>query len=270
MPRANRASSAVRAIVMAACLARFDPGADRLWFAGDLVNRGPKSLETLRFIRDLGETAVSVLGNHALHLLAAAHGHPIDHDDHTLDAILAAPDRDELIDWLRFLPLAHYDRSLDTLLVHAGVHPDWTLKKTLKNAAEVEAALQDKKYRSLLGKMYGNTPRRWSDELSGHKRLRFTINCLTRMRMLTPKGGLNFAHSGSPYRGNRNLVPWFSRNDRAIGDTRIVFGHWSALGLMVLPNLISVDTGCVWGRQLTAVRIDKQKPRVIQVPGQTD
>ena len=249
----------------------FDPAADTLWLTGDLVNRGPKSLKTLRFVKSLGDSAITVLGNHDLHLLALSAGKVGGKRRFgSLYKTLESDYREELIDWLRFLPLAHYDRSLDTLLVHAGVHPDWTLKKTLKNAAEVEAALQDKKYRSLLGKMYGNTPRRWSDELSGHKRLRFTINCLTRMRMLTPKGGLNFAHSGSPYRGNRNLVPWFSRNDRAIGDTRIVFGHWSALGLMVLPNLISVDTGCVWGRQLTAVRIDKQKPRVIQVPGQTD
>ena len=248
----------------------FDPATDTLWFVGDLVNRGPKSLKTLRFVKSLGDSAISVLGNHDLHLLALAAGKVSGRRRFgSLYKLLESKHGDELLDWLRHRPLAHYDESMDTLLVHAGTHPDWTVKKTLKCAAEVEAELQGKKYKALLGKMYGNSPRRWSNELSGFKRHRFIINCLTRMRMLTPKGGLNFAHNGSPYRGSRNLVPWFEQEDRATGETRVVFGHWSALGLIVLPELISTDTGCVWGRQLTAVRLDKKSPQVFQVPGQT-
>ena len=248
----------------------FDPAEDTLWLVGDLVNRGPKSLKTLRFVKSLGDSAVSVLGNHDLHLLALAAGKVSGRRRFgSLYKLIDSRHCDELIEWLRHRPLAHYDESMDTLLVHAGTHPEWTVKKTLKNAAEVEAELQGKKYKALLGKMYGNTPRQWSNKLDGYKRHRFIINCLTRMRMLTPKGGLNFAHNGSPYRGSRNLLPWFKHEDRATGDTRIVFGHWSALGLIVLPELISTDTGCVWGRQLTAVRLDKQAPQVFQVPGQT-
>ncbi|MGI9222043.1 MAG: symmetrical bis(5'-nucleosyl)-tetraphosphatase [Woeseiaceae bacterium] len=247
----------------------FDPDVDTLWLVGDLVNRGPKSLKTLRFVKSLGDSAVTVLGNHDLHLLALTAGKVSGQRRFgSLYNVISSKHCDELVDWLRHRPLAHYDKSLDTLLVHAGTLPSWNVKQTLRYAAEVEAALQGKKYETLLGKMYGNTPRRWSEDLTGYKRLRFIVNCLTRMRMLTPKGGLNFAHSGSPYRGNRNLVPWFSREDRATAETRIVFGHWSALGLIVLPDLISVDTGCVWGRQLTAVRLDKKSPRVTQVDGQ--
>ena len=249
----------------------FDPANDTLWLTGDLVNRGPKSLKTLRFVKSLGDSAVSVLGNHDLHLLALSAGKISGKRRFgSLQKLLDSKHRDELVDWLRHRPLAHYDKSLDSLLVHAGIHPDWSVKQTLSFAAEVESELQGKKYKALLGKMYGNTPKNWSTKLDGHKRLRFIINCLTRMRMLTPKGSLNFAHNGSPFRSSRNLVPWFSHDDRAAADTRIVFGHWSALGLVVLPNLISVDTGCVWGRQLTAVRLDKKTPRVIQVEGQID
>jgi len=249
----------------------FDPDVDTLWLTGDLVNRGPKSLKTLRFVKSLGGSAISVLGNHDLHLLALSAGKISSKRRFgSLQKLLDSPHRDELVDWLRHLPLAHYDKSLDTLLVHAGTHPAWSVKQTLRYAAEVEAELRHKKYKTLLGKMYGNSPRQWSEKLDGYKRLRFIINCLTRMRMLTPKGGLNFAHSGSPYRGSRNLVPWFRQDNRAAANTRIVFGHWSALGLVVLPDLISVDTGCVWGRQLTAVRLDKKTPRVIQVDGQID
>ena len=248
---------------------RFDPENDTLWLTGDLVNRGPKSLKTLRFVKSLGDSAVTVLGNHDLHLLALSEGQV--RNDGRFDSIqkvLEASDRDELLHWLRHRPLAHYDKSLRTLLVHAGVHPMWTVKKTLARAAEVESALAGDDYRALLGKMYGNTPRAWSGKLRGYKRLRFIINCLTRMRMLTNNGRLNFAHSGSPYRARKNLVPWFNVEDAAWYGKRIVFGHWSALGLIVLPDLVSLDTGCVWGRQLTAVRLDRRVPRVVQVEGQ--
>jgi bis(5'-nucleosyl)-tetraphosphatase (symmetrical) len=247
----------------------FEPAADKLWLTGDLVNRGPDSLKTLRLVKSLGDAAITVLGNHDLHLLALAADVILAGDRFaSLDEVLAAPDRDELIDWLRHRPLAHYDESLNTLLVHAGTHPDWSVQKTLSLAAEVENALRKKnKSRSLLRKMYGNNPRQWSDDLSGKKRLRFIINCLTRMRMLTRKRRMNFAHTGPPYRARRDLLPWFRFAPRAAAKTRLVFGHWSALGLIVLPDLVSLDTGCVWGAQLTAVRLDTDRPQVIQVPG---
>jgi bis(5'-nucleosyl)-tetraphosphatase (symmetrical) len=247
----------------------FDASNDTLWLTGDLVNRGPKSLKTLRFVRSLGDSAITVLGNHDLHLLALSMG-KVNYGSRfeTLDNVLGASDRDELLDWLRHRPLAHYDKSLRTLLVHAGTHPKWSAKKTLARAAEVERVLRGDKYKNLLGKMYGNAPTQWSGKLTGYRRLRFIINCLTRMRMLTTRMRLNFAHSGSPWRARKDLIPWYDVEDPAWSGTRIVFGHWSSLGLIVLPEIISLDTGCVWGRQLTAVRLDKRRPRVIQVHGQ--
>lgn len=249
----------------------FDPAADTLWFTGDLVNRGPNSLKTLRFVKSLGDSAITVLGNHDLHLLALAAGVVfLDERFASLDEVLKAPDRDELVDWLRRRPLAHYDKSLNTLLVHAGTHPDWSVQQTLALAGEVEKVLQKKnKSQSLLRKMYGDNPRQWSNELTGKKRLRFIINCLTRMRMLTRKRRMNYAHTGPPFRARRDLLPWFRFTSRAAEGSRIVFGHWSSLGLIVLPELVSLDTGCVWGSQLTAVRLDTDRPEVIQVPGQS-
>lgn len=247
----------------------FDPSVDTLWLTGDLVNRGPKSLKTLRFIRSLDDSVISVLGNHDLHLLAlSASAVRSGNRFGSLQKLLSAADADELCDWLRHRPLAHYDKALDTLLVHAGTHSRWSVRKTLARAAEVEEVLQHGDYKTLLGKMYGNTPASWSGKLNGYKRLRFIINCLTRMRMTTKTGKLNFSHNGSPWRAPRSLAPWFAAQSPATAETRVVFGHWSQLGLVVLPKLISLDTGCVWGRQLTAVRLDKRIPRVIQVEGQ--
>ena len=247
----------------------FDPGPDRLWLVGDLVNRGPKSLKTLRFVKSLGDAAVTVLGNHDLHLLALGSG-TIRYTRRfsSLQKVLKAADRDELLDWLRARPLAHYDETIDTLLVHAGTYPAWNVKKTLTRAAEVEEALRGSHYRTLLEKMYGNTPAAWSGELRGYKRLRFIINCLTRIRMLTKDLQLNLSYSGSPWRARRALTPWYDFPGPAWHGTRVVFGHWSALGLITLPGLISLDTGCVWGRQLTAVRLDTKVTEVWQVPGQ--
>lgn len=247
----------------------FDPDKDTLWLTGDLVNRGPKSLKTLRFVKSLGASAVTVLGNHDLHLLAVASG-AIDYSPRfeTLKKVLAAPDLGELIEWLRQRPLAHYSEELDTLMVHAGTHPQWSVKKTLARSAEVEAALLGPKYKNMLAKMYGNTPRKWATDLRGQARLRFIINTLTRMRMLTNKLALNFSHTGSPWQSRKDLQPWYLFPAPNWGKSRIVFGHWSALGLIVLPQLISLDTGCVWGRQLSAVRLDKRIPRILQVPGQ--
>lgn len=249
---------------------RFDPDQDTLWLTGDLVNRGPKSLKTLRFVKSLGDSAIAVLGNHDLHLLALSSGAiPWSPRFSTLKKTLNASDIGELSDWLRHRPLAHYDRSLNSLLVHAGTHPEWTIKKTLARAAEVEKMLRSSKHQSLLQSMYGNAPLRWSDDLSGQKRLRFIINCLTRMRMITRKLSLNFSHSGSPWRARKNLLPWYDIAEPAWEGSRIVFGHWSALGLVVLPDIISLDSGCVWGRQLTAARVDRPAVRIYQVDGQT-
>jgi bis(5'-nucleosyl)-tetraphosphatase (symmetrical) len=248
---------------------RFDPATDRLWCVGDLVNRGPKSLEVLRFVRNLGEVAVCVLGNHDLHLLALTQGAvPLSGRFDSLAKTLRAADLDELVDWLRHRPLAHYSEEFDTLLVHAGTHPTWDAATTMKRAAEVEAVLQGPKFGNLLNKMYGNRPSYWAGKHKGYSRLRFIINCLTRMRMLTADQHLNMRATGAPWRGGKKRIAWFDFPEHAWGDTRIVFGHWSQLGLIVLPGLVSLDTGCVWGRQLTAVRLDTKVARVYQVPGQ--
>ena len=247
----------------------FDPSRDKLWLTGDLVNRGPKSLKTLRFVKSLGDSVVTVLGNHDLHLLALSQeAVPLSGRFDSLTKTLNAPDIDELVEWLRHRPLAHYSEDLDTLLVHAGIHPAWTVRKALKRAAEVEAVLRGPKFATLLTKMYGNRPSYWSGSHKGFGRLRFIINCLTRMRMLTPDMHLNMRATGAPWRAGRKRIAWFDFPEHAWGKTRIVFGHWSQLGLIVLPGLVSLDTGCVWGRQLTAVRLDTKVPRVYQVPGQ--
>ena len=217
----------------------------------------------------MGDSVITVLGNHDLHLLALQSGALRNGNRfRSLRKTLRAPDAGELCDWLRHRPLAHYDRKLETLLVHAGTYARWTVRKTLARAAEVEAALQGDDYVNVLGKMYGNTPVKWSGNLTGYKRLRFIINCLTRMRMVTPDGSLDLNFSGTPFRARRGLRPWYAADAPAWRGTRIVFGHWSALGLVVLPEIISLDTGCVWGRQLTAVRLDKKLPRIVQVEGQ--
>ena len=237
----------------------FDPVTDNVWLTGDLVNRGPKSLKTLRYVKSLGDSVKIVLGNHDLHLLALANDIRVSNDRFdSLWKVLAAEDCDELLDWLRFRPLAHYCPGINTLMVHAGIPPQWTVSKTLKRAKEVEAVLQDDDYYGFLKKMYGDTPDKWSGSLSGKERLRFIVNSLTRMRMITPGGRMDFTHSGPPGTARKGLVPWFEAPGAKWTDARIVFGHWSALGLMVTDDLIALDTGCVWGRQLTAVRLDRK------------
>lgn len=237
---------------------QFDPVCDRLWFAGDLVNRGPQSLDTLRYIKSLGESAICVLGNHDLHLLALATGssskkHP------TLMDVLHAEDRRELLTWLRHQPLMHYDPELDTALVHAGIPPQWKINSALKRAAEVEAVLRSDDYASFLKHMYGNKPDRWSKTLSGHIRLRYIVNAFTRMRYCDQKGKLNFRYNQRPGKQPRNLYPWFELPRKHPLNSRIIFGHWSTLGFLQQENFISLDTGCVWGRRLTAVRVNQSK-----------
>ncbi len=224
------------------------------WFAGDLVNRGPDSLGVLRLIRSLGAQARTVLGNHDLHLLCVAEGLGRLHRSDTLDAILAAPDRDELLDWLRRQPLAHHEDGY--LLVHAGVLPSWRAAEVRLLAAEVEAVLQGPGYRGFLADMYGNQPLAWSPALTGQDRLRLITNALTRLRLCTLEGTIDFAFKGELADAPAGLLPWFDLPGRATADTCVLFGHWSALGLLMRSNLIGADTGCLWGRTLTAVRLE--------------
>lgn len=244
---------------------KFDPDKDQLWLTGDLVNRGPKSRRTLRFVKSLGNAAITVLGNHDLHLLALANDINVtDSRFESLWKILGQDDCGELIDWLRARPLAHYSKSLNTLMVHAGVPRKWSVRKTLKRAKEVESVLRSDDYPKFLENMYGNKPDRWSKNLKGEERLRFIVNALTRMRMVDSDDRIDFSHAGPPDKADDGLLPWFSPKSAKWRGTRIVFGHWSALGLIVSDDLIALDTGCVWGRQLTAVRLDK-KPSVTDV-----
>ncbi|MEX2496327.1 MAG: symmetrical bis(5'-nucleosyl)-tetraphosphatase [Woeseia sp.] len=243
----------------------FDADKDRLWLTGDLVNRGPKSLKTLRFVRSLGDAAVTVLGNHDLHLMAVASGvERPGNNDESLAKLLDAHDCSELVEWLRQRPLAWFSDELNALMVHAGVHPKWTVEKTLARAAEVETVLRGDEYQDFLPGLYGNSPSRWSGKLSGTKRLRCIVNCLTRMRMIDSDGRLDFDHKGPPDNARPGLFPWFDAVGARWRGTRIIFGHWSALGLILKPDLIGVDTGCVWNRELTAVRLNK-RPKVLQV-----
>lgn len=238
-------------------LIQFDPQTDQLWFAGDLVNRGPKSLETLRFVKGLGDAAITVLGNHDLHLIALwKNRHRHTRGNKLLVPILKAKDGDELLDWLRRQPLMHYDKTFDVTLVHAGLPPQWTVKKALCRAAEVEKVLRGPKLREFLGHMYGNKPTRWSKKLGGWDRLRFIVNCFTRMRYCTPKGGLDFNSKGKPDFNSKTVIPWFTAPKRKSANQTIIFGHWSTLGLYQENNVHAIDTGCLWGGSLTALRLD--------------
>jgi bis(5'-nucleosyl)-tetraphosphatase (symmetrical) len=238
---------------------RFSADRDRIWFVGDLVNRGPQSLQVLRFVRDLGENAVTVLGNHDLHLLAVACGSHRKRKSDTLDDIFAAPDRDDLLGWLITRPLAHHEHG--DLLVHAGVVPQWTVATALALAHEVESALRTDP-RSLFENMYGDEPTRWSEMLVGAERLRFAINVLTRLRVCTPDGDVDLKMKGKPPRGQSKLRPWFDVEARLSKNARVVFGHWSALGLVVRPDVVGLDSGCVWGGALTALDLDSDRPPV--------
>ncbi|MGH8229513.1 MAG: symmetrical bis(5'-nucleosyl)-tetraphosphatase [Steroidobacteraceae bacterium] len=241
---------------------RFDPGRDELWLVGDLVNRGPRSLDTLRYVRSLGASAVTVLGNHDLHLLARAlTGRPAGRHGDTLDEVLAAPDREALIEWLLHRPLAHFDAASGDLLIHAGLVPQWTVARALELAREAQGALR-RDPRNFLEQMYGDRPDRWSEELSGMERARFVVNVLTRLRVCTPDGRIDLGMKGPPKAAGAGLRPWFEIPERASRDTRIIFGHWSALGYVSAFGVLGLDTGCVWGGALTAVRLDAAEPPV--------
>jgi len=235
----------------------FDLKRDRLWFVGDLVNRGPDSLATLRFVKGLGESAVCVLGNHDLHLVAVAEGHAVLRKDDTLEETLSAPDRAELIGWLRQRPLMHTEGGY--AMVHAGLLPSWTVARALELAREVEHALRAPNYASLLARMYGNGPDRWSDQLTGYARLRVIVNAMTRMRVCTRDGAMQLRYKGDSTVLPAGVLPWFAVPGRASSATPIIFGHWSALGLVLEPNVVGLDTGCLWGRKLTALRLEGRR-----------
>ncbi len=237
----------------------FNPGQDQLWLVGDLVNRGPDSLGVLRYVRSLGESVVIVLGNHDLHLLALGAGSDKTASMSSLHDVLMAPDREDLLHWLRHQPLMHYDASKDFAMVHAGLAPQWDLLQALACAREVEAVLRGPDYRDFLHAMYGNLPDRWSPTLKGMDRLRFITNCMTRMRYCLPDGTLGLKEKGPVGTQTKPYIPWFEIPWRASIDFRLVIGHWSALGYMAKDNIWALDTGCLWGRALTAIPIRKKK-----------
>jgi bis(5'-nucleosyl)-tetraphosphatase (symmetrical) len=242
----------------------FSPSRDQLYVLGDLVNRGPDSLGVLRRLRGLGASATCLLGNHDLHLLAVAHGVRRPHRSDTLDALLNAPDRDDWLNWLRQQHLAV--QAHGWLMVHAGVLPQWDAAQTLALAAEVEAMLRGPDLADFLPQMYGNEPAKWSDSLQGVDRWRCVINSLTRLRFCSVDGTMEFATKDSAGQAPEGFVPWFEVPGRRTQGTPVAFGHWSTLGLINRPDLLALDTGCVWGGQLTAVRVDAGQREVIQIP----
>lgn len=248
-------------------LAKAAPSSDTpLWFAGDLINRGPASLETLRDVVALGERAVAVLGNHDLHLLSVSAGIRKAKKGDTIDEILNAPDAADLLEWVRHRPIAHYDDGM--LMVHAGVLPQWDVELTLELAHDLEKALRRDSWKETLAGLYGNEPNRWSKDLKGIDRLRITCSALTRMRFCNRDGAMDFTTSGGLDSAPPGYMPWFDVPGRKTADVTVVFGHWAALGLTMRDNLIGLDSGCVWGNQLSAVSLEADPARRVltQVP----
>ena len=241
------------------------PGAAPLWFAGDLVNRGPDSLGTLREVVQLGARATAVLGNHDTHLLAVFAGIRRAKPGDTIGPILAARDGAELIDWLRHRPFAHY--ADDKLMVHAGLLPQWDVTLALELADELQRGLRSPAWQATLADLYGNEPRKWSPDLKRRDRMRVAFNAFTRIRFCTPDGTMEFSANGGPRSAPAGYLPWFEAPSRATRDTTIVFGHWAALGLLLRDNLVALDSGCVWGNRLTAVQLseDLRTRTVVQV-----
>ncbi len=247
---------------------QFDPAADRLWFVGDLVNRGGESLETLRYIKALGDRAVVVLGNHDLHLIAQEIKPERQRQRNPdLRRILDADDARELLDWLRSQPLLHHDPELNFVAVHAGLAPQWTLDAAKQHAQRVQRELQSKDWKSIMLRMYGNEPTGWSRKLKGLRRTRAAINIFTRMRYVDPQGRIQFEAKGAPGTQPVGFYPWFEVPGGKPRDFRMVTGHWSALGLFQGLGVWCIDTGCVWGGRLTALRLDLEDPQVYWVPG---
>ena len=244
----------------------FEPGRDQVWFVGDLVNRGTQSLQVLRYIRGLGGSAVTVLGNHDIHLLAVAGGHTAARRDDTFHDVLNAPDREELLDWLRHQPLLHHDNDLGITMIHAGLPPQWDLTTARACATEVENALRGAHYHDYLAAIYGNGPAQWSDTLTGSERWRFITNCFTRLRYCDAQGRLALKDKGAPGTQTAGYMPWFSVPGRANAGLEIVFGHWSTLDACDTPGVHHLDTGCVWGGALTALRLDDGRRERISIP----
>lgn len=245
---------------------RFSPDRDHLWFVGDLVNRGPDSAGVLRRIRALGAAATVVLGNHDLHLLAVAFGAAKLRGGDTLDELLGAADRDALLDWLLARPLIHHDPQLRLTLLHAGLPPQWDLATALRCGREFEAALARDPKR-VFDRLYGDLPDLWDESLTGAERLRFTVNCLTRLRYVYHGGRLALRAKGAPRSsGTRDLLPWFAAPGARWSGSRVVFGHWSTLGFFRNAAVTGLDTGCVWGGSLTALRLDVPDAQPVSVP----
>ena len=245
---------------------RFSADRDRLWFVGDLVNRGPASLAVLRRVRSLGDAATVTLGNHDLHLLAVAFGSAHPRSDDTLSEILAAADRDALLEWLWGQPLLHEDHALNTCMVHAGLAPQWDMNLARQCARDFESALK-RDPEKLFKRLYGDQPDLWDDALAGEERLRFTANCLTRLRYVDADGRLMLRAKGSPKKSQaKSLIPWFDATPARWRGPRVVFGHWSTLGFFSNADVTSLDTGCIWGGALTALRLDDRETKPVQVP----
>ena len=245
---------------------KFSADKDSLWFVGDLVNRGPDSLKVLRRIRALGDAATVILGNHDLHLLAVAYGGARLRSDDTLDDILTAPDRAALLEWLQERPLLHEDAGLNVCMVHAGLAPQWDLNLARGCAHELEKALRRNPER-LFERLYGDQPDRWDESLQGEERLRFIANCLTRLRYVDMEDRMALRAKGSPKKAQtKSLIPWFEARAARWRGSRIVFGHWSTLGFFKNADVTGLDTGCVWGDRLTALRLDVPDAKPVQVP----
>ena len=243
-------------------LIAFSPASDRLWLVGDLVNRGPESLAVLREVRKLGDAATTVLGNHDFHLLTVAAGHRSPHRSDTLDAILQAPDRDELIAWLAARPLVVVEG--ERLLVHAGLLPQWTPATALMLSREVQQMLAGDRAQEFLSVLYGDEPRQWREDLVGYDRLRVAVNACTRLRFCTADGTMEFREKRGPGHTPEGFLPWFAQPDRLSARMTVVCGHWSTLDLMLAPDVLMLDSGCLWGGTLTGIRLDDR--RVMQVP----
>jgi bis(5'-nucleosyl)-tetraphosphatase (symmetrical) len=239
------------------CIIKYNPNHDHLWFVGDLVNRGPKSLEVLRFVKNSPNTKV-VLGNHDLHLLNV-YNKIVNFEAKHLEQILTAPDAPELIDWLRKQPLIYHDIEHNFVLTHAGIYPNWELEEAIIYAHEVETKLRGENYIDFLKNMYGDKPNIWNNDLKGYHRLRFIVNAFTRMRFCDLQGNLEFTHPGGIDTAPQGFLPWFKIPKRKTKDIKILFGHWAALqGKTNEPNIFALDTGCVWGESLTTLRLDDE------------
>ena len=244
--------------------AGYDERRDVLWFVGDLVNRGPLSAQTVRFAKRLGSRQVTVLGNHDLALLVIAEGFSKPHRGDTFGDILSAPDRDELLAWLRHQKLMHAGEGY--AMVHAGLLPQWSIAQALALAREAEAALQGPGYREFLRHLYGNEPARWRDDLAGHDRLRVIVNAMSRMRLVNAEGAMEFSHKTGLAGAPAGYLPWYEAPGRASRGTPVLFGHWAALGLQLTADAICLDSGCVWGRSLSALRLEDRRLYQVDCP----